>query len=602
MKKRAYLLLMMATACLAMPGLAIAQQCPSPGSCLEEHSNSGCDDPNCCSQVCDFDPICCKDTWDQNCVDTANAICDALCGAAAAGNCFQPNMTPGCNDQDCCDAVCAIDPFCCSDSWDFTCSFFASQQCDPGGEPGECGDPGSGNCQIANGTPACNDLECCETVCNVDPGCCLESWDILCAKTANEVCIDGCETGCPTEGIDEMEPCGDDLNDPCTGGTPETLLCGQIVCGRLHELDPDAETDRDIDAFLIQIEDTDGDGLISVELELASALPAFAYIVKDGCSSPEDAIISIDSNLCIPDDTTECIPGGQYHVIVLPGQYPDPGGQTMLCEFLDSKYTLRVTCAEGCGEICSPTSGDCFAVNPTPGCDDAECCATVCKEDPFCCQDEWDPACVDLASNFCQSEPPANDQYQDCIVIRQDDNPFTTIGATTDGPELPEGCDEGFGLEFNNDIWYSYTATCNGLANIRTCGASTFDTKLAVYDGDCIDPLGDLLACSDDSLFCAQSNLSWIELPVTCGQQLIIRVGGFDQFGGTGVLRVSCSGTECGSPCVGDLDGDDQVNGVDLGILLADWGRKTPNDLDGDGIISGTDLGILLAAWGSCTG
>lgn len=46
-----------------------------------------------------------------------------------------------------------------------------------------------------------------------------------------------------------------------------------------------------------------------------------------------------------------------------------------------------------------------------------------------------------------------------------------------------------------------------------------------------------------------------------------------------------------------DLNSDGQVNGIDLGILLALWGQRGVADLDGSGIVDGIDLGILLAEW-----
>lgn len=58
------------------------------------------------------------------------------------------------------------------------------------------------------------------------------------------------------------------------------------------------------------------------------------------------------------------------------------------------------------------------------------------------------------------------------------------------------------------------------------------------------------------------------------------------------------------SQLVGDLDGDGEVGGADLGILLGAWGscavpgpRLCPVDLNGDGEVDGADLGVLLAGW-----
>lgn len=49
-----------------------------------------------------------------------------------------------------------------------------------------------------------------------------------------------------------------------------------------------------------------------------------------------------------------------------------------------------------------------------------------------------------------------------------------------------------------------------------------------------------------------------------------------------------------------DLDGDGDVDGADLGLLLGSWGPcgGCPADLDGDGDVDGADLGLLLGSWG----
>src|SRR5436190_8930682 len=60
-----------------------------------------------------------------NCSETG--ICDQPdCGNASAGNCFvNHSPAPFCNDQECCQAVCVIAPYCCDDmqpiGWDDVC-------------------------------------------------------------------------------------------------------------------------------------------------------------------------------------------------------------------------------------------------------------------------------------------------------------------------------------------------------------------------------------------------------------------------------------------------------------------------------------------------
>jgi hypothetical protein len=52
--------------------------------------------------------------------------------------------------------------------------------------------------------------------------------------------------------------------------------------------------------------------------------------------------------------------------------------------------------------------------------------------------------------------------------------------------------------------------------------------------------------------------------------------------------------------CPGDLDGDNDTDQSDLGILLADYGCTSGcvGDLDGDDDTDQEDLGILLADYG----
>ena len=56
---------------------------------------------------------------------------------------------------------------------------------------------------------------------------------------------------------------------------------------------------------------------------------------------------------------------------------------------------------------------------------------------------------------------------------------------------------------------------------------------------------------------------------------------------------------DCGAGLVlGDLNGDSQVNGMDMALLIGSWGTSGPGDLNGDGVVNGQDLAILLSLWG----
>lgn len=136
--------------------------------------------------------------------------------------------------------------------------------------------------------------------------------------------------------------------------------------------------------------------------------------------------------------------------------------------------------------------------------------------------------------------PIANDNCAAADPVGDGVTAFDTTGATTDGPALPAGCEEGFGLSFEQDIWYCYTASCDGQVTVTLCG-SGYDTRMAVYDG-CACPPTTLVACNDD--FCGlQSQLSFL---ATSGNTYLIRVGGFGAAQGAGTMDISCQGVSGG--------------------------------------------------------
>jgi hypothetical protein len=73
---------------------------------------------------------------------------------------------------------------------------------------------------------------------------------------------------------------------------------------------------------------------------------------------------------------------------------------------------------------------------------------------------------------------------------------------------------------------------------------------------------------------------------------------------GNGQARVDMGADEFGSHCLGDLDGDGDVDLADLAILLAHYGMTSgamyeDGDLDSDGDVDLNDLATLLAVYGT---
>jgi len=400
-------------------GAAVAQspECPGTGDCFEQNGTPGCDEVSCCLGVCAVDPFCCDAEWDSLCASTALSLCapacpsdcvgdlnddgsvdgadlgillenwggagcgdldgngvvdgadlgillenwgdcPLTCGDAAAGSCCESNGTPFCDDEACCEAVCAQDPFCCDVTWDGACASQANDLCE-----GclSCGNDSAGSCCDANGTPFCDDEACCEAVCAQDPFCCDVSWDGACANQANAIC-EGCLS------------CGNETAGSCcdANGTPfcDDAACCEAVCAQ--------------DPFCC---DVTWDG----------ACASQANAICEGCLSCGNETAG---SCCDANGTPYCDDAACCEAVCA----VDP----FCCDVAwDNACVSQV--ASVCGQA------DCIgaACDHSPcvegaaldaGCD--ACVAQICDVDPFCCDAEWDAICVDQVASVCDLTCP----------------------------------------------------------------------------------------------------------------------------------------------------------------------------------------------------
>ena len=123
--------------------------------------------------------------------------------------------------------------------------------------------------------------------------------------------------------------------------------------------------------------------------------------------------------------------------------------------------------------------------------------------------------------------PPANDDCSNASEIYLGTTSYSTIDATTDG-DVHSTCQHD-GQTYN-DIWYGFTAGCDGILVVSTCGLVDYDSDLVVYLGDDCNNLT-MLGCNDDGeilgVDCANYS-SYLEVPVYMGDRLMIRVGGWN--------------------------------------------------------------------------
>lgn len=124
---------------------------------------------------------------------------------------------------------------------------------------------------------------------------------------------------------------------------------------------------------------------------------------------------------------------------------------------------------------------------------------------------------------------------------------YNNSGATTDG--LVHGGCLFFGeSQIVQDLWWRWTAHCDGVVTVRNCGQSVFDTKVAVYTPGAACPPDDqyLVVCGDDDCDLRRTSVSFVAL---AGQTYLIRLGNYPGMSaGAGAITIDCEGEQvvCG--------------------------------------------------------
>jgi hypothetical protein len=126
------------------------------GPCCTAHTGTGCQNTACQTAVCALDAFCCNNQWDGVCaglaLNNANAggACSGVsnCPSASSAPCCSIHPNLGCENAACQTAVCNIDPFCCSSSWD---AFCVAEAIDNANAGGACS--GNSDCPTGTGNP-----------------------------------------------------------------------------------------------------------------------------------------------------------------------------------------------------------------------------------------------------------------------------------------------------------------------------------------------------------------------------------------------------------------------------------------------------------------
>lgn len=211
----------------------------------------------------------------------------------------------------------------------------------------------------------------------------------------------------------------------------------------------------------------------------------------------------------------------------------------------DGRFSLNTLCAD-----------------VSPACDVGACCASdgSCSEsnEADCGDGSFQGIGSTCGSLLCPQPPPANDVCADAIALPDGQSDYSTHGsAYSDGPV--DGAAGPCGDDFvgYNDVWFTYTASCDGRLEFSLCEFCSGDTTLQVYAGTSCDPLGEQLGCGDDTCLIPAGPSVVNFCSTTVDTEYLIRLGSWND--GTlgdvttaGLITITCS-TEQQDCCTVDL-------------------------------------------------
>ncbi|MEM7228009.1 MAG: hypothetical protein AAF432_04255, partial [Planctomycetota bacterium] len=546
--------------------------CPGTEPCFQQHDSVGCDDEACCNLVCAEDSFCCEVSWDSLCVDEANVLC------ATGGACCFSN------------GICEIAPTaldCIESGGEFSAGLFCDEaDCEPMND--DCV-----NATLIQEIPACVT----GSIDNASPD--PEAWicpgdDVLpeneaagpgigpsvgvwytVVGTGNEMVASLCRGAC--EGVvGEMEMLGTGSGEPGGHGGPGGPMIPvsiidyeiSVFCGTCDNLEC---VTFDDDTCAMHLEDG------AVALGGPTTDPCEELL--GGPGDPGDPGDVNPIPLFPRPEATWCSEAGVTYYILVTGR--------------------RVNVAEMCEDIENVAAGPIGMQVGAPGIfelyvdDIGEPCPS-------------ESACGGIGADFCEDA-----EFICPEIVYEDD----TFDATSDF--LENGGDFQLdvihcGLYFGMfDEWYAYRAAWDGMVTLIVEGVDnpTFKWTFGVYP-DCKTDETEQIACNE-----LVHTAAFFE--AERGEVYYFRVArnNFER----GRYRLSFLGPDCapdagdlnnnGTPdmqeCIEDVDGNGVVEYADfIDVILGFQECLDPNgcdfdeDVDGNGDVDPADAMIVFEAIG----
>lgn len=308
---------------------------------------------------------------------------------------------------------------------------------------------------------------------------------------------------------------------------------------------------------------------------------------------------------------------------------------TLVCEadFLCCEIAWSEACVKLALELCEgincPAPGSCEAPHPSPGCDDLACCDLVSAVDSWCEFAAWDEPCALEGSLLCDVARcsvavPADavDEEEPCYERLNDGCALPTAGprmALVGGLARTGRIVGGSPRDLD---WFDLDGSER--RRLRLTVHAEFPIELQHVTGGCEGPnstrwLVGIAPCAGPTTLTFVVDPGVSSLVLGAGSALRSIRSGLDcpeqdpgsppdpddpppdtRFGTRWLLT-------CDAISLADLDGNGQVDALDLAQLLGAWGPvdlgvevdpAAPDaDLDGDGVVGALDLALQLAGW-----
>ena len=159
----------------------------------------------------------------------------------------------------------------------------------------------------------------------------------------------------------------------------------------------------------------------------------------------------------------------------------------------------------------------------------------------------------DLPGDGCYQCTPESgaDLCENAYEVAIGDNYFDTRSASAEFADPSDSLCSGTYLAWGGspDVWFTFSPSLGGAVTLSTCQFDSYDTSLALYQGDSCDELN-YVACNGDAS--GESNCQAYysnigNFTVQAGETYWIRIGGYQADSGEGTLTVSYAprGIDC---------------------------------------------------------